>query len=89
MLISRFPPRVRLALGRIVCTVCALLCLVLAYRAAWVVFQSVGETDVSGIETPRWLRFLPVPFGFFFLGTEFLRLIYSGELFQGNREALD
>jgi C4-dicarboxylate transporter DctQ subunit len=89
VLISRFPPRVRLALGRVVCAVCALLCLLLAYRAAWVVFESVGETDASGIETPRWLRFLPVPFGFFFLATEFARLIYSGELFQGSREGLD
>lgn len=89
VLVSRFPPGLRVALGRVVCAVCALLCLVLAYRACWIVFQSVGETDVSGIETPRWLRFLPVPFGFFFLGTEFLRLLRNGQLFQGSREALD
>jgi TRAP-type C4-dicarboxylate transport system permease small subunit len=88
VLVSRFPSEARKVLGRIVCAACALLCLLLAYRAGWLVAGSLGETDVSAIQTPRWLRFAPVPVGFFFLATEFCRIGIGGQLFQGSHEAI-
>lgn len=60
-------------LARAVNLSCAAVCIYLTYKACLVVIANYGYYDVSAIETPRWLRFLPVPFGFFFLGLQFLR----------------
>lgn len=63
--------RRRLAQG--IALISAVVCLYLGYRAATVVQANIGYYDVSAIETPRWVRFAPLPVGFVLLGLQFLR----------------
>ncbi|MFV1878678.1 TRAP transporter small permease [Nioella sp.] len=67
--------RRRLAQG--VALICAAVCLYLCYRSATVVHANIGRFDVSAIETPRWVRFAPLPVGFFLLAVQFLRDVFS------------
>jgi len=88
VLVEKLPPVARRRLGKAVCATCAAMCLLLAYRAAGLTLESIGQWDAADL--PRWARFAPLPVGFFFLGTEFLRLLSRGEpLFgAGDRAAL-
>lgn len=67
----------RQVLAQAVRVVCALACLYLTYRSATVVEANIGYFDVSAIETPRWVRFLPLPFGFFLLMLQFIRELFE------------
>ncbi len=68
-----FSAAVRKVLAQAVGLICALVCFYLCYRAATVVYANIGRFDVSAIETPRWVRFAPLPIGFFLLAIQFLR----------------
>ena len=81
MVLNCLGPAARVLVGKFVCIACVLICLVLALRSIDLVVANIGEYDVSAIDTPRWLRFAPLPVGFVFLATEFLRILF-------NREAL-
>ena len=88
ILVAKLSPGMRRRFGQAVCLVCALMCLLLAYRAVGVMLESIGQVDASDL--PRWARFAPLPVGFFFLSTEFLRLlVISQPLFAaGERVSL-
>ena len=72
-------PSARARIGKLVCAVCALISLVLAWRSVEVVMANIGEYDVSAIDTPRWIRFAPLPVGFVFVAAEFLRILFASE----------
>jgi TRAP-type C4-dicarboxylate transport system permease small subunit len=82
-------PVMRKRIGKFVCATCTALCLYLAYRAAGVAIASIGEAEITAIEVPRWIRFAPLPVGFFFLATEFARFVFRDEAFHGAPRALD
>ncbi len=79
LVLNFLDPAARALVGKIVCSVCAAICLVLAYRAVEVVVANIGEYDVSAIDTPRWIRFAPLPVGFVFLAAEFLRILFGSD----------
>ncbi|MGS4916322.1 TRAP transporter small permease [Mameliella alba] len=71
----------RRRLAQAVALISALVCLYLAYRSMTVVLANIGLYDVSAIETPRWVRFAPLPVGFSLLAIQFLRdMLGSGAL---------
>ncbi len=72
-------PTARVWAGKLACVACALICLVLCDRSVDLVIANLGEYDVSAIDTPRWIRFVPLPIGFVFLATEFVRILFAGE----------
>lgn len=74
---NTLPPRGRRWLLRLVNAICALVCAYLAYRSLTVTIANYGQYDVSAIETPRWIRFLPLPFGFALLGLQFVRNVFG------------
>jgi C4-dicarboxylate transporter DctQ subunit len=76
---DRIGPRLRGPLNRAVNVICMLVCVYLAYKATTVVIANVGRFDVSAIQTPRWVRFLPLPIGFALLSLQFLRVAIYGE----------
>jgi TRAP-type C4-dicarboxylate transport system permease small subunit len=82
ILTAAMSPAARKWVGRAVCAACAAICLLLAYRSFGVMVASIGFTEVSAVQAPRWLRFAALPVGFFFLGTEFLRLLVSSAPLQ-------
>ncbi len=73
-------PSNRRQLSRLVNLVCAAVCAYLTYKSCAVVMANYGQYDVSAIETPRWIRFLPLPFGFALLALQFFRNV----IFDGN-----
>ena len=70
----------------LVCLVCALMCLLLAYRSGAVTIASVGEMEVTAFEAPRWLRYWAMPVGFLFLAIEFARFLFSRESLYGTEQ---
>ena len=80
VLLDFLKPSARLWFGRMVCIFCTIICLMLAYRSVDLVVANIGQYDVSAIDTPRWIRFAPLPVGFFFVATEFVRILFSSEL---------
>ena len=74
---DRLPRVARRRLAQGIAAICAVVCLYLAYRSATVVHANIGYYDVSAIQTPRWVRFAPLPIGFFLLALEFLRAVCS------------
>lgn len=79
-------PRRRLA--QCVALICAIVCLYLSYRSATVVHANIGYYDVSAIETPRWVRFAPLPIGFFLLALQFLRDAFGAGALSNETVAL-
>ena len=63
--------------------VCATVALVLAYVSGGLVAESLvlGDTEPRSIDLPRWILFTPLLIGFFFVGCEFLRLLFTKDSF--------
>ena len=83
---SIMSPTVKLWAEKLVCVVCAALCLLLAVRAVGVTIGSFGEVEITQFETPRWLRYWSLPVGFFFLSIEFVRFLFSRESLYGTEQ---
>ena len=63
--------------------VCAAVALILAYVSGSLVIESLvlGDTEPRSIDVPRWILFTPLLIGFFFVGCEFLRLLFTKDSF--------
>lgn len=74
-------PTARAVLARIVLVLCIGLCLVLAWFAGVMAFEtwSRAEVDIRSIIMPRWVLYAVLAVGFFFCATEFLRFLIGSE----------
>ncbi len=63
--------------------ICTVVALGLAYVSGSLVFESLvlGDTEPRSIDVPRWILFMPLLIGFFFVGCEFLRLLFTKDSF--------
>ena len=80
---SIMPPAMKVWVEKLVCVVCAALCLLLAHRSFGVTIASFGEVEITAFEAPRWLRYWTLPIGFLFLSIEFVRFLFSRESLYG------
>jgi len=62
---------------------CAAAALLISYVSADLVIESLilGDTEPRSIDLPRWILFTPLLIGFFFVGCEFLRFLFTKESF--------
>jgi C4-dicarboxylate transporter, DctQ subunit len=83
------PQRLRRALEIVVYSVCAAVCGTLAWYAmsqailSWV----THEADQRAITIPLYYAYLPMFVGFFLMGCEFLRLLFSRDTIYGQSAA--
>ena len=75
------PARVRLALGRGLCFLGMLVCLVVAWYSLRVTLTVEG-LEIRSFEMPKWLVYAPLPVGFLLLAVEFGRHMMAGTLFN-------
>ena len=63
--------------------ICATVALGLAYVSGSLVVESLilGDMEPRSIDLPRWVLFMPLLIGFFFVGCEFLRLLFAKDSF--------
>ncbi len=74
------PGRVRLALGRGLCFLGMLVCLIVAWYSLRVTLAAEG-LEIRSFEMPKWLVYVPLPVGFLLLAVEFARHMLAGTLF--------
>ena len=72
--VSVLPDEIRGPLAKIVYLVCAVMAVYFAWLSVELFIEAVetGNLDVRGIDMPYWTQFLPMPFGYFLVGLEFL-----------------
>ena len=75
------PARLRTALGRALCFLGMLVCLIVAWYALRVTVTAEG-LEIRSFEMPRWLIYAPLPVGFVLLAVEFARHMVAGTLFS-------
>lgn len=75
------PARMRTALGRALCFLGMLVCLIVAWYALRVTVTAEG-LEIRSFEMPRWLIYAPLPVGFLLLAVEFARHMVAGTLFS-------
>ncbi|MGE0744187.1 MAG: TRAP transporter small permease [Rhodospirillales bacterium] len=86
--VASVPRGVQTLLARLVYFVCMVIALLFAYESALLFLEAweSGNLDMRGIDIALWLQYLPMPFGFAFIGLEFvpyllgLRSYYSYDL---------
>lgn len=63
--------------------ICAGVALAIAYVSGSLVIESViiGDSEPRSIDVPRWILFTPLLIGFFFVGCEFLRFLFTKDSF--------
>ena len=76
------PPGVRSVLGRALCFVGMVVCLVVAWYALRVTVTAQG-LEIRSFEMPKWVVYAPLPLGFLLLAIEFARHMLAGTLFGG------
>jgi TRAP-type C4-dicarboxylate transport system permease small subunit len=81
-LIVFLPPRTRLALGRVVSLLGALVCALVAWYALRVTLGAQG-LEIRSFAMPKWVVYAPLPLGFLLLAVEFARHMVRGTLFAG------
>lgn len=66
-------------LARLVCIVCAVLSLLLAWYSVDGIVDAVqsGEVDIRSIIIPKWVLYAPLPVGFALSAVEFARLLLA------------
>lgn len=82
ILVAVLAPRRRTALGRVVCLVGMLACLLVAWYALRVTLTAQG-LEIRSFEMPKWVVYAPLPLGFLLLAIEFARHLWCGTLFSG------
>lgn len=81
-LVAMFPRTSRAALARVMSGIGMVVCLVVAWYGLQVTLNAQG-LEIRSFEMPKWLLYVPVPFGFFLLAIEFFRHTLGGTLFAG------
>ncbi len=79
------PEGARNILSRIVCALCFIVCLALAWYGGGLALADylTNEIDVRGShDIPRWIVTISLPVGFGFMSLEFLRYVFSRETFH-------
>jgi C4-dicarboxylate transporter, DctQ subunit len=76
------PPRIRSLLGRVLCFIGMVVCLVVAWYALRVTLTAQG-LEIRSFEMPKWVVYAPLPLGFALLAVEFARHMRAGTLFTG------
>lgn len=63
--------------------ICAAVAMLIAYVSGTLVIESsiIGDTEPRSIDLPRWLLFTPIFLGFFCVGCEFLRFLFTKDSF--------
>ena len=79
-LVAILPPRLRAALGRVVCCVGMVVCLTVAWYALRVTLTAQG-LEIRSFEMPKWILYASLPLGFLLLAVEFARHMWRGTLF--------
>jgi len=75
------PPRLRGALGRLLCFTGMVVCLVVGWFALRVTLTAQG-LEIRSFEMPKWVVYAPLPVGFALLAIEFARHMVAGTLFS-------
>ena len=85
--VDRLSAPARHVLERIICVYCILMCLVVAWFAVDVAWDTYarGELDIRTIALPRWVLFAPMPPAFVLIAVEFLRILIRNETLHYNR----
>jgi C4-dicarboxylate transporter, DctQ subunit len=83
---AMLPKGARTVLGRILCFLGAVICLVIAWYALRVTLTAQG-LEIRSFEMPKWVVYAPLPLGFLLLAIEFLRHMTAGTLFGGEEIA--
>ena len=81
-LVAVLPSRGRLALGRAMCFLGMVVCLIVAWYSLRVTLSAQG-LEIRSFEMPKWVVYAPLPLGFFLLAVEFARHFLRGSLFAG------
>lgn len=81
-LVVLLPQRMRPLLGRIICLIGMVVCLVVAWYALRVTLTAQG-LEIRSFEMPKWVVYAPLPLGFLLMAIEFLRHMVRGTLFTG------
>ena len=76
------PPRARLALGRAVSLLGAVVCALVAWYALRITLGAQG-LEIRSFAMPKWVVYAPLPLGFLLLSIEFARHMVRGTLFAG------
>jgi len=63
--------------------ICAAVALSLSFVSGGLLIESItlGDMEPRSIDVPRWGLFLPLMIGFFFVGCEFVRLLFTKDSF--------
>ncbi len=81
-LLVYLPPRARLALGRAVSLLGAVVCALVAWYALRSTLGAQG-LEIRSFAMPKWVVYAPLPLGFLLLSIEFARHMVRGTLFAG------
>lgn len=78
------PPSVTRPMEKLVVTLCAVACAIVAAFAVPITIQNIGVGDMRANFLDRWLLFVPVVIGFALCAVQFVRLLITGEsLYKG------
>ncbi|MFL2770397.1 MAG: TRAP transporter small permease [Rhodospirillaceae bacterium] len=80
---DRLDNTAKIFLENVIYILCAGAALLIAYVSGNLVIESLilGDTEPRSIDLPRWILFTPLLIGFFFVGCEFLRFLFTKESF--------
>lgn len=81
-LVVMLPARWRSVLGRVMCIVGMVVCLLVAWYGLRVTLTAPG-LEIRSFEMPKWIVYAPLPVGFLLMAAEFARHALSGRLFAG------
>jgi TRAP-type C4-dicarboxylate transport system permease small subunit len=81
-LAAMLPAGMRGMLGRLLCGLGTIVCLVVAWYALRVTLTAQG-LEIRSFEMPKWVVYAPLPLGFALLAVEFARHMLAGTLFSG------
>ena len=80
---DRLEPAAKRFLETGVYVLCAAVAFCIAYVSGSLVIESIIIADVEprSIDVPRWILFTPLTIGFFFMGCEFVRFLFTPDSF--------
>ena len=80
---DQLQPGTKRFMETVVYVLCAAVSFCITYISGSLVVESlmIGDVEPRSIDVPRWILFTPLLIGFFFVGCEFVRFLFSKDSF--------
>lgn len=87
---AALPPRIRRVVSRMVAALCAIVCVILAWKGTEMFLTNIArnDLDVRAYYFPKWILTIAFPISFTLMAIEFSRFIFGDELMHSGEAGI-